>query len=330
MTGWRHLLVLGKEADAVADRVRAGLASGSGNSDSPDVTIVSRGFREVTPEDVQQADMLLTFLIPDSIALHLGGIRWVQSVGAGVDAILDALRACRHVADDVLVTRVTGVFGRKLAEYVLARCLAISQEIPRLEEERRQRNWKRFFPRSLSDLCVAVVGAGDIGIAIGRSLKVNGARVIGVRRSPPAADSPDALTQTRSVRDLSDVLAEADIVVLVVPLTDETRGLMGRAQFERMIPGSWLINVARGPVVDEDSLIAALRSGHLGGAALDVFQTEPLPPESPLWTMKNVMISPHVAGVTTADEAAAAFVENFRRIERGDEPVGRVDLDRGY
>jgi glyoxylate/hydroxypyruvate reductase A len=313
-TGWKRLLVVNKEAERVAALVRAG---------APELEVVARTADDVRAEDARRADMLLTFLVPDAIAREVGGIRWVQSVGAGVDAIL----GCSGFPKDVLITRVLDVFGPKMAEYVLARCLAIAQEMPALEEDRRARRWRRFFVRALREMTAVIVGAGEIGGAIGRRLAANGMRVIGVRRSgAPVEGFAEVFPAAR----LTDALTQGDVVVLVVPHAQGTRKLIGARELAAMKPGAWLINVARGVIVDEAALLDALRGGRIGGAALDVFETEPLPDDSPFWTLPNVLFSPHVSGLTTADEAANAFLDNWRRLERGEPPRGRVDRARGY
>lgn len=310
----KTLLVLGRDADAIASGIEA---RGLG------IDVRAREFADVVARDLADRDMLLAFRIPPTLAEAAGGLRWVQSTGAGVDGIL----ACPTLRSDVLITRLVGVFERHMAEYVLARCLAITQRMPRLERDRRARLWAPFHPRLVRDLRVTVLGVGVIGAAIARMVRGFGATVIGVSRSGQAVEGIERVV---AVDSLADVLPITDVLVVVVPNTAGTRGLLDRAALERLPAGAWVVNVARGSVIDEDALIDLVRERHLGGAALDVFREEPLPRESPLWELDDVLISPHVAGLTTPQDAIDAFVENWQRLARGETPVGVVDRARGY
>ncbi|MBL8769081.1 MAG: D-2-hydroxyacid dehydrogenase [Planctomycetes bacterium] len=314
MTPLGKLLVLGRDADVIAAGIHE---RGLG------IDVRGREFGDVLPADLADRDMLLAFRIPPALASAAGGLRWVQSTGAGVDGIL----ACPTLRQDALVTRLVGVFERHMAEYVLARCLAIAQRIPRLERDRRDKSWAPFYPRLVRDLRVTVLGVGVIGAAIARMLRSLGATVTGVSR---AGQAVEGIERVVAVDALADVLPITDVLVVVVPNTARTRGLLDRAALERLPAGAWVVNVARGSVIDEDALIDLLRERHLGGAALDVFRDEPLPHDSPLWTLDDVMVSPHVAGLTTPQDAIDAFVANWRRLESGEPPVGVVDRERGY
>lgn len=310
----KNLLVLGRDADLIAAGV---VGHGLG------IDVRAREFADVVAADLADRDMLLAFRIPPAVADAASGLRWVQSTGAGVDGIL----ACPTLRPDVVITRLVGVFERHMAEYVLARCLAIAQHMPRLERDRREQAWKPFYPRLLRDLRVTVLGVGVIGAAIARMVAGFGATVVGVSRTGNAVDGVDRVVPVDAI---AEVLPATDVLVVVVPNTARTRGLLDRALLERLPAGAWVVNVARGSVIDEDALIDLLRERHLGGAALDVFREEPLPRTSPLWELDDVMISPHVAGLTTPDDAIDAFVENWQRIARGETLVGVVDRDRGY
>jgi phosphoglycerate dehydrogenase-like enzyme len=172
-----------------------------------------------------------------------------------------------------------------------------------------------------------VVGTGDIGTHVARLLAACGMRVTGVSRTGAPADAAFALVAT--VASLPDLVGEADVLVLTVPLTDATRHLVDRTLLARM-RGAFLVNVGRGAVVDEAALPEALDAGRLRGAALDVFETEPLPPTSPLWADPRVMISPHVSGLTTVAGVVAGFGECLAAIRRGETPRWVVDRQRGY
>jgi phosphoglycerate dehydrogenase-like enzyme len=172
-----------------------------------------------------------------------------------------------------------------------------------------------------------VVGLGDIGRTIARAARAFGMRVVGVSRSGRKVAEAQRVYRTR---DLRSAIAGADFVALTVPLTDTTRGLIGTAELAAMRPSAWLINIARGPVVDEAALLDALRGNRLGGAVLDVFDEEPLPLDHPLWEFGNVVVTPHISGPSTPGEIAPIFNDNLRRYLTGRALRYGVDRKRGY
>lgn len=311
---WRRLLVLGRDCEAIASRIRHA---------RPELEVVAREFAEATEADLARAQMLLAFRVPRELGAAAANLSWIQSTGAGVDGLLASI----PIARGALLTRVLGVFGEPMSEYVLLRCLAIAQDLTRQRRAQLGRDWDVYFPRLLSELEITVLGVGEIGSVIARRLEANGARVTGVNRGgTPVAGLGTVVAANR----LLELLPNTDVLVIVVPRTGATNALIGAAELRAMKPGAWIVNVARGSCVDETALIDALASGRLGGAALDVFEREPLPPESPLWGMENVWISPHISGLTRPEQAADAFLENYGRITRGEPPIGVVDPARGY
>jgi glyoxylate/hydroxypyruvate reductase A len=319
----KRLLVLGRDHREVAAILAA-------DPLGRELEIADRGFDEVTRDELERAEMLLAFRVPPALASAshpLANLRFAQSTGAGVDGLLAGGAIPLHVP----IARVLGVFGAPMAEYVLLRCLAIAQDLPRLLRAQREQRFEPFYSRLLRDLEIAIVGIGEIGLAIARVLASHGARPIGVSRTgrdPDPADS--AFARCLPIDALDDLLPQLDVAVIVVPDTAATRGLFGARRLARMKSSAWIVNVARGSVIDEDALADALRDGRLGGAALDVFREEPLPRTSPLWSLPNVLLSPHVAGLTTPQQAAQAFLGNYARIRRGEAPLGVVDRERGY
>lgn len=311
---WRRLLVLGRECEPIAQRIRA---------QAPELEVTARSLDDVSAEDLAHAEMLLAFRVPKHLA-HAGrNLRWVQSTGAGVDGLLDS----GIVPETAEFTRVLDVFGEPMSEYVMLRCLAIAQDFDRQRSAQKRREWDVFYPRRMSDLSIAVIGVGEIGSQIARTLAHFGARVIGVNRSGRAVEG---ITEVAPSQRLHEILPVVDIVVLVIPNTESTRARIGQRELALMKEGAWLVNVARGSCVDEAALIDALREGRIGGAALDVFAEEPLPPASRLWEFENVWISPHNSGLTRPEDAAGAFLDNYERMRRGESPRGRVDRSRGY
>jgi glyoxylate/hydroxypyruvate reductase A len=311
---WSRLLVLGRACEDIAKRVRAR---------RPDLEVTARGMDDVTADDLRRAEMLLAFRIPPHVRHAADHLAWIQSTGAGVDGLLSSTSFPPHT----LLTRVVGVFGKPMSEYVLLRCLAIAQDLDRQRRAQRNREWDVFYPRLLDELDVLVLGTGEIGGEIGRNLARNGVRVVGANRRGSAVAGFERVI---AVSALAESLSRFDVLVVVVPDTADTRGMIGQRELRGLKRGAWIVNVARGSCVDEMALLDALREGHLGGAALDVFAEEPLPSHSPLWELQNVWVSPHVSGLTKPEQAADAFLENLARFECGEEPRGQVDPTRGY
>ncbi len=257
---------------------------------------------------------------------HARRLRWVHVAGAGVDTVLFPALA----SSSVILTNSRGVFDQAIAEYVLGLILAFGKDFPATFDLQRRHAWRHRATEPLRGQTVLVVGAGGIGRAIARLARCVGMHVMGVARSARPADP--ALGRVAAARDLEAVVAEADYVVIAAPLTPETRGMFGAAAFDRMKPTARLINVGRGPIVDEAALLKALRSKRIAGAALDVFVEEPLPAAHPFWDLPGVIVSPHMSGDFTGWAAALSqlFVANFLRWRRGEPLLNVVDKRRGY
>jgi phosphoglycerate dehydrogenase-like enzyme len=254
-------------------------------------------------------------------------LRLLQMTSAGIDKLDPA------IWQQVVVCNGNGISAEPIAEHVLMVLLMLARDAPRLLRSQQQRHWDRgVAAREISGMTLAIVGMGAIGGAVARRARALGLRVLALRRSVSQRGADDLADEVYPPHDLLHVLARSDAVVLATPLTPETRGLIGAAELAAMRPGSFLINIARGAVVDEPALIAALQSGQIGGAALDVFAQEPLPTDSPLWGMENVIITPHSA--TRSDRAnermSALVCENLRRYLAGEPLRNLVDLGRGY
>jgi phosphoglycerate dehydrogenase-like enzyme len=252
-------------------------------------------------------------------------LRWIQSISAGVED----LASTELTAHGIVLTNAAGVYDPGLAESVLGFLLAFSARV--LEDARLEPGtWPAAPMRLLRGTTALVVGAGSIGTETGRLLKAAGLRVRGVARTPrPPDDTFDAIA---GPRDLLAELDRADHVVNVLPITEATRGMFDAAAFAAMRPQAVFVNIGRGATVDERALIEALEAGTIGGAALDVFDVEPLPPESPLWRMPNVLVSPHRAGDHERWErdVVALFVDNLRRFVAGESLRNVVDVELGY
>ena len=236
-------------------------------------------------------------------------LRWIHWCGAGVDAAM--FPALRN--SDVILTNARGVFDQPMAEYVLGLIIAMAKSFPQTFSAKSARNWAYQVTEPVAGRRVLIVGVGSIGRRIAQVLNANGLRVTGVGRTAREED-PDFGT-IHAISNLNQLLPGADFVINVTPLTDATRNLFSRTQFDAMESTARFINVGRGASVDEAALLTALESESIAGAALDVFQCEPLPEDSPVWDAPNLIISPHMSGDTWDYEShlVGLFLENLTR-----------------
>jgi phosphoglycerate dehydrogenase-like enzyme len=271
---------------------------------------------------VADAEILYAWNFPRELLPKATRLRWVQNMGAGVERFL-----VPELPTRVKLTRVAGIFGPWMAEYVLGWCLWSTQRTELFRARQRERRWQPTDPLRLHGSTMCVVGLGDIGRIVARAARAFGMRVTAVsQRGRKVADAG----RVYRIRDLRKALGEADFVVLTVPLTPATRHLIGAAELAAMKPSAWLLNIARGPIVDEAALAGALNAKRIAGAVLDVFDEEPLPAAHPLWTFDNVVITPHISGPSTVDEIAPIFNDNLRRYLAGRPLRFAVDRRRGY
>lgn len=251
-------------------------------------------------------------------------LRWIQATAGGAAEQVAAADLTDEELDRVLITRAGGVHVRPLAEFAMFGLLAFTKGLPRLTADKRARRWEHYPMAELAGATLLVIGLGMIGQEVARLAKGFGMHVLAVNRTGHT-DSPH-VDEARPTRFLGDLLPVAHGVVLTLPLTDDTRGMIDAAAISRMRTGAILVNVGRGGVIDERALVEALEQGRLAGAALDVFATEPLPSDSPLWDLPNVLLSPHTAGLSRRENEriTALFTENLRRYLAGDELLSRV------
>ncbi|MGW2231553.1 D-2-hydroxyacid dehydrogenase [Streptomyces formicae] len=246
--------------------------------------------------------------------------RWVHTASAGVDHLM-----CPELAaSDTVVTNARGVFDQPIAEYVAALVLAMAKDLPRTLDLQRERAWEHRETRRVGGTRACVVGTGPIGRAIAGTLKALGITTALVGRTARAGvHGPD---------DLDRLLTRADWVVCAAPLTDDTRGMFDARRFGVMQPSARFVNIGRGALVVEDDLVEALTKRWIAGAALDVFEQEPLPGDSPLWTAPGLLVSPHMSGDTVGwrDELGTQFVELYEQWSTGQPLANVVDKKRGY
>jgi phosphoglycerate dehydrogenase-like enzyme len=287
----------------------------------PDLELRGKVFTDITAEDLAWAEAYIGFKRPPSVS-DMGNVRWIQCTGAGVDSWMAS-----ELDPSILLTRSPESFGPMIAEWAVSRIFAIQLQVLELAAAQRERRWA---PRDIARVAgtrALVVGTGDIGRAIASSLHALGVHVTGVSRSG-TADST-AFSAVHPSSELGNLVGTADWIVVAVPDTPASRGLISRDVLSRC-QGAVILNAGRGSVVEEAALPEALDNGWLRAAALDVFATEPLPTESPLWLDPRVMVSPHISGLTTIDGAAHGFLECLESLERGELPKWVVDRERGY
>jgi phosphoglycerate dehydrogenase-like enzyme len=258
---------------------------------------------------------------------RLPRLLWVHSRWAGLDGLLFPALA----ASPVTLTNSRGVFSRTLAEFSIGAILYFSKDFARMRRQQAARSWEPFLVEEVHGRTLGIIGYGDIGRAIAERAKALGMWILAMCRGSRSEDS--IVDEAFAPEHRLEMIGRCDYVALALPLTSETRGLFGAREVAAMKPSAVLINVGRGPTLDEPALVAALEARRIRGAALDVFAEEPLPAQSPLWSLESVLLSPHTADRTTTwlDEAMAVFLENLRRFRSG-EPLLNVveDKRRGY
>ncbi len=317
---------------------------------SPQLNIMHRPCRthtDIKLETWQRAQILYTgsvFPPPD----NLPNVEWVQSHFSGVDLVLQQPDIQKN--PDIQITSMRGIHATSIAEYVLAFLLMFGQRLPGMMTAQRNKDWEpdryeKYRPLELRGATVGIVGYGAVGREIARLVKQFGGYILASKRDPRHPQARDHFRiegtgdpegqffdRLYPPQALATMVRDCDFVVVTVPYTEQTAGLYDRHIFEAMKPGSYLINVGRGGVVDEAALYEALSEGHLAGAAFDVFEQEPLPEDSRLWSAPNLFITPHLAG-NAPDyniKAARVFEENLRRYVAGEALLNHVQREHGY
>jgi glyoxylate/hydroxypyruvate reductase A len=272
---------------------------------------------------IGEADVVWAWKFPPALYAKAPRLAWLETMGAGVDWAL-----VPELPPRVTVTRAAGIFGPWMAEYTLAWCLRVTQRMAEYQEAQRAHRWRaELLPDRLAGKTMVIVGLGEIGRTIAHAARGLGMRIVGVSRSGRRAPGASRVYRTPH---LARALGEGDFVVLVTPLTASTRGLIGQRELAAMKPSAWFVNIGRGPLVDESALVTALTEKRLAGAVLDVFATEPLPPAHLLWTLDNVVVTPHIAGPDVPKELPAAFNANLARYLARRQIRHVVDRRRGY
>ncbi|HME28563.1 MAG TPA: D-2-hydroxyacid dehydrogenase [Pseudolabrys sp.] len=281
----------------------------------PQLTINVVGHHNDVGPYIADIDILLCFSPPmaDHVVRDAPKLKWIQALGTGIDNIIDL----PSLGKEVLVTNVRGIHGPPVSEATIAYMLALARDLPRATRAHDSNQWERWPAQLLTGKTVGILGVGLIAEYLAPICKALGMRVIGISSHPRNAKGFDRMAHRD---DIANVAAELDFLVALSPLSAETQGILGAKVFAAMKPTAYLVNVARGGVVDEPALIAALESGKIAGAALDVFAQEPLPANSPLWKTKNLAIFSHLGGYSQGyeDRAMPTIAGNMARFLAGD------------
>ncbi|HXG36009.1 MAG TPA: D-2-hydroxyacid dehydrogenase [Dehalococcoidia bacterium] len=281
-----------------------------------------------------QAEVLFTTpLMPANLQELAPQLRWAQSTAAGAEKLLGS----PLLRSGITMTTASGIHAIPVGEHVVATMLAFAKNFPAAFDAKQRRAWEEYLSGELLGSTIGIIGLGHIGSHIARLARGFGVRILATRRSAqrPVSGQEAGVPEVDELlpaSDLARLLRESDYIAISVPLTRETSHLIGEAELKLMKPSAVIINVSRGPIIDEPALLRALKGGTIRGAALDVFEKEPLPPESELWGLSNVIITPHTSGSTPLymDRAVGLFCENLQRFLVGQTLLNILDPERGY
>ena len=287
----------------------------------PRLKIRSATRPEEARDFMEEAEIILSWQIPDDLLRRARRLRWFASMAAGNEDLVKNPNLPRFV----ILTKAT-VYGEMMAEYVFAYLLYFGRNLSKHFEDQKKKIWDRKKPDRLRGKVVGILGLGSVGQEIAKRGKQFGMRIIGLKRTPERMKNMD---QVYGPKDLKKMIPLVDYLVVALPFTLETYHLFGKEELDLVKDGAILFNIGRGKTIDEMALTRVLKTGKIR-AVLDVFEDEPLPPESELWNMENVIITPHVSGINIPEEICEEFVRNYRRWVKGKTPIGLVDRNKGY
>jgi phosphoglycerate dehydrogenase-like enzyme len=312
----------------------------------PDADLIDRACR--TPDDAREllaggCDVMLTFIMPKDLGQRAPHLKWVQLLSAGADHAMEAFNSA-----SIAMTTGSGIHATPIAEYTIASMLVYAHKFHLMIRAQLRHEWLRSgFPGTVEELrgkTLGVIGYGSIGRETARMAKALGMRVLALKRDPgnrrdegwcPAGlgDADGVIPEKfYGPEQREEILRESDHLTVTLPLTEHTRKFIGVREIAAMRPGAYIVNIGRGEVIDENALTDALKTGKIGGAGLDVFEKEPLPKESPIWDLENVILTPHMSGANRGymDKACALFADNLRRFTAGQPLLNLVDPALGY
>lgn len=284
--------------------------------------------RQKQDELLGEAEIIYGLGLPSDLIRRAPGLKWIQTTSAGVD---------RHLTDEirsskVILTNVRGMHAVTIGEFVLGEMIMFAKGFPQFFLQKQSRQWKQFMPTVIRGKTVGIVGMGGIGREIARLCRAFGMKVLATYRSARSTSRTKYVDEIFQPGRMTDMFRLCDFVVLALPLTHETKGMIGESELRSMKPAAYLINISRGKIVDEAALVRALEEGRIAGAGLDVFETEPLPVDSKLWGLPNVIFSPHIAGGMDdyMEQATDIFCENLKRYISGKRMLRLVNKKKGY
>ena len=279
----------------------------------------------VGPEEardfVEEDEIILSWQIPDDLLKRAKRLQWFSSMAAGNEDLVKN----PHLPEDVILTKAT-VYGEMMAEYVFAYLLYFGRNVSKNFGDQKNKIWDRKRPERLRGKVMGILGLGSVGKEIARRGKQFGMRVSGVKRNP---DPMRYVDQVFGPKDLEKMIPLVDVLIVALPLTPETYHFLGEKELSLMKEGAFLFSIGRGKTIDEGALTDVLKRKRMR-AVLDVFETEPLTPESELWSLENVIITPHVSGINIPEEICEEFIENYKRWVKGKPLIGLVDRNKGY
>lgn len=299
----------------------------------PHIRFIHATTSEQRADGLAVCDIAYTWILTDGEAAKAPGLKWVHTSAVAVETLCLPELFARGVA----VSNTRGVQAVPIAEHVMAVTLALAKQVPFVIENQQQARWVQNefmgarLPWLLKGKTLGLIGVGTIGSEIAKRAEAFGMRVIALRRRP-AYGTIGHVERVYGKEQLDEFLAQSHVLVICAPLTPDTHAMMGAAQFAQMPQGALVVNVGRAKIVDTDALIDALHSGHLGGASLDVFPQEPLPPEHPLWKTPNAILTPHTSGFRQGhwDEVIDLFGDNLDRFLKGEPLKFRIEPELGY
>jgi len=272
-----------------------------------------------------------TMLFPDELLSRAPRLKWIHTSATGVERYLSS----GTFGSNVIITNSKGANAIPIAEHTLSLIFMLAKNAPRLLANKQARKWERFYNLELNGRTLGIVGLGAIGTEIAKLAKGIGMRVIATRRSATKRElDVFGVAELYPRTELLQMLSESDFVVIAAPLTEETRGMIGKTELQAMKPAAYLVNIARGEILDQAALIKALKEGWIAGTGLDVFETEPLPTNNELWELPNAIVSPHIATWTDIDRRSRRiidlFCKNLRSYVAGEPLLNVVDKEKGY
>jgi glyoxylate/hydroxypyruvate reductase A len=287
----------------------------------PDVDLLAVAAPEEAADFIQEAEIILSWKIPDELLKRAKKLRWFASLAAGNEHLVNN----PHLPESLILSKTT-VYGEMMVEYVFAYLLSSIRDVEKYSKDQKKKMWDQKRPERLRDKVLGILGLGSVGKEIAKHGKEFGMHVIGLKRIPEPVENVD---QVFGPRDLEKMIPLADYLVVVLPFTPETYHVLGEKELDLMREGTTLFSIGRGKTIDEGALINVLKTKKIK-AVLDVFETEPLPPESELWSMDNVVVTPHVSGINLPEEICEGFAKNYERWIKGEPLMGLIDRQKGY